>query len=164
MSRDAQMILDNAAALTVTAVSTNAYQLSKAPNGTVADPTVGVYGFSLVFHVTTAFTAAGAATMQFKAIADSNTNLTTNPEILAQSALIPVASLTLGTVLVLSLPQGSFTLAQQILTVATATLAFIGAGYVVATGPMTAGNMTCELTPSEDVQMATQGAANYIVL
>jgi len=116
---------DSGTAITSTAASNNTIDLSQSrdiANG--GDPAL-----QLVCTVVTAFTAAGAATLQvqFQTSAD-NASWTT----LAQSDAIPVASLTAGTELLrIGLPLGI----QR----------YIRLNYVVATGPMTAGAITAEL-------------------
>lgn len=88
----------------------------------------------IVAQVTTQFTAAGAATLQVQVIIADDAALTANVLALQESlaigkaALVPGYKFRIGS----SLPAGA---AQR----------FLGVNYIVATGPMTAGNIAAFL-------------------
>jgi len=115
-------------ALTTTAVSTDTIDLSIA-----RDIGEGEQLF-LEFIVGTAFTAAGAATLTAQAITSAAAALT-SPVVTGETGAIAVASLTAGTRFYIALSPTIGSIGQR----------YFGANYVVATGPMTAGTITCNL-------------------
>ena len=141
MIMDLQCTVSDSQSITATAVSTNGLDLGVA--GTV--PGMGPSGVSngvpikdtgrgntvsVLAQVTTAFTAAGAATMQAQLVIADDAALTTNLLVLHQTPPIAKALLVPGYQFRLggSIPPG-------------VTQRFAGVNYVVATGPMTAGKV-----------------------
>jgi hypothetical protein len=129
MILDRQNLLSQAQAVTATAFSTDAIDLSQARD-------VGA-GKELHFfiNVDTTATAAGAATVNFQLVTSANANLS-SPNIIQQTDAIPIAQLTAGRrsielgltrANVLSLPIGQ---------------RYLGIQYTVGTGPLTAGAFT----------------------
>ena len=92
----------------------------------------------LMVTVDEAATAAGAATVSFQFKTSATSNLA-GPTINADSGPIPKFSLTLGSMFAIKLPPSNY-------------LRYGGAGFVVATGPLTAGKFTACLV--KDVQNA----------
>lgn len=127
MILDKQNELSDQQAVTATAVSTNAYDLSQVRH--VGD------GKPLYLHVLVkeAAAAVGAATVTFEAVTDDGAALGT-PTVIAASAAIPKATLVVGYEFYLVLPPGA-TYER-----------YIGAQYTVATGPLTAGKFTTHIT------------------
>ena len=144
MLLDAQTIISDKQAITVTALSTNAVDTGVA--GVV--PGIGPSGVAgVVIHdigrggpillecqVTTAFTAAGAATLQAQLVIADDAALTTNLLVLQETIAIGKAVL---------IPGYKFRLAEEI--PPGVTQRFVGINYIVATGPMTAGNILAGL-------------------
>ncbi|MDD4913291.1 MAG: hypothetical protein PHP57_13440 [Sideroxydans sp.] len=128
-----------AQAVTASAVSTNTIDLSQ--NRDIGEGE----GLFVNFTVDTAATAAGAATVEFQIIASAAAALTT-PTVIGSSGAIPKASLVAGALFPVRInPQ-----------VASLGLRYLGANYVVTTGPLTAGAFTA--TVSKDLQ---DGRKNY---
>lgn len=136
-------------AVTATAVSTNAIDLWAGQSAVQSvplqnyAPQAGGSPFQdqargtpkeIVCQVTTQFTAAGAATLQVQIIIADDLALTTNVLALQESMAIAKATLVPGYKfrIGLALPEGA---AQR----------FLGLNYIVATGPMTAGNIAAFL-------------------
>ena len=112
---DSQDRLWNSAALTTTAVSTNAYDLH-APfrsGATQPDPTAGAL-LALVVNVEVAGAHVGTETYEFQVINASATDLTTGQIVLATTGTIATADvaakLAAGVLLVLPIPPGVATL------------------------------------------------------
>ena len=129
---------DNPTALGST-VSTNIIDLGIARDigGAVTDQLM------LLCQVTTAFTSGGSATlqMQFQTAPDNGSGLPGAWSTLAQSDVIPAASLVQGyKFLPGEVPGG--------------TLRFIRLNYVIATAVMTGGVLKASLVPSLDLQPA----------
>jgi hypothetical protein len=131
---DRTLKLSDAQAITSTAVSTNIYDQGAA--GTVfkaASPLLQDLGkggkLPFLAQVVTTMTAAGAATLQFQ-IQTATDAAFTSPVNLYTSEAIPVASLVAG-----------YQMAMDVMI--RRTLRFIRMNYIVATGPMTAGAVTC---------------------
>lgn len=132
---DRTLKLSDAQAITSTAVSTNVYDQG-AP-GTVFKAAAALAqdlgkGAKIPFlaQVVTTFTAGGAATMQFQLQTADDAAFSVNATNLYTSEAIPVASLVAG-----------YQMALDVLI--RRTRRFIRMNYIVATGPMTAGAVTC---------------------
>lgn len=125
---DKQMELSNAQAVTATAASTN--QLDLGPN-TWAGDSVGVEGeLPLHFTIDTTFTAGGAATLRAQLRSSAAANMS-SPTVHEQSDDIPVASLVAG---------ARFPFRP---TIPPNAGRYVDVNYVVTTGPMTAGAISC---------------------
>jgi hypothetical protein len=125
MIYDFQNMFDQAAVITVTRNSTNSIDLKRATQDLGA-------GEALKISVTviTTFTAGGAATLHIALITSDSTGLTSPVLLQDQAVVIPVASLVAG-----------FELPFYIHPTA-AMLQYLALLYTVATGPMTAGDVT----------------------
>lgn len=124
------MILDNnlmfsdAQAITVTAASTNVIDLG-------ADRDLGIADIDVFIKVGAAFTAAGAGTLVIDLQTDNDVAFGTAVSLFATAA-IAKATLVAGYIpFRIKLPQ--------------ATKRYLRFNYTVATGPMTAGNLTAAL-------------------
>ena len=97
----------------------------------------------LLCQVTTAFTSGGSATLQvqFQTAPDNGSGLPGSWSTLAQSDVIPVASLVQSYKFLPSEVPGG-------------TLLFIRLNYVIGTAAMTAGTLKAALVPSLDMQPA----------
>lgn len=128
MITDALLRVSADQAVTATAVSTNTVDLSVARDiGEGND-------LYMNFAVTEAALAAGAATVEFQVIASAAAALT-SPTVIGSSGAIAKTSLTLGAnVSVRINPQ-----------IASLGLRYLGANYVVSTGPLTAGKFTADI-------------------
>lgn len=137
MITDAFLQLSAAQVVTATAVSTNTIDLSEARD-------MGA-GKDLYFHfdVDVTVQAAGAATVQFQIITSAAANLGT-PTVLATTEPIGKAELPAGRrPITLAIP-ASILAAQPI------GQRYLGAQYVVATGPLTSGSaFSCVVTDSK---------------
>lgn len=127
---DALLQFASAQAITVSAIS-NVID-------TAADVTLknegGRGSVFVVARVGTAFTAAGAGTLEVQLVSDSTANLATAPVIHVSSGAIPKATLVANkTVWMSQLPYGDYK-------------RYVGINYVVASGPMTAGTIDTWLT------------------
>lgn len=143
MLTDALLQLSSAQAVTVSAVSTNTIDLSKARD-------LG-HGKQLyaVFTVDTTATAGGAATVTFQVVSSAAANLG-SPTVRIQTDAIAISELTAGRKpIVVPIPPGVLN-AQPI------GQRYLGANYVVATGPLTAGAFSCTITDT-----APTVGANY---
>lgn len=132
MLTDAFLQLSDAQAVTATAVSTNTIDLG----ANTRDMGPGTELFAN-FTVGTTFTAVGSATMTLQIISSAAANLG-SPTVLLQSDALGKAELTAGRVI--SLPIGNALLAAQ-----SKGQRYLGVNYVVATGPMTAGAISCSI-------------------
>lgn len=138
MYLDKQLTVSDGQNVTVTAVSTDAIDLSAA----VPIRDVGV-GEELRMVITTglAALAAGAATVTFELIQADDAALTTNVEVLAATGAIGKAVIVAGyTAMDIVLPRN--------------TRRFIGVRYTVGTGPLTQGRFTASLVHGNDRQKA----------
>lgn len=156
---DASLIFDGTIASTGTGVPTGAAITVTRVSGNVLDMLanrdVGA-GDELELHVivTTAFTAAGAATLQV-AYQTSADNITFVDVLL--SPIIPVASLVVGAP-VFRVKVPTF----QLLDTGTPNR-YLGLNYTVATGPMTAGKVFSYLTGGGDRQVFIPYGPSYSV-
>jgi hypothetical protein len=131
MINDIALRVSTAQAVTTTAVSVDSVDLQNARD-------IGEgQGFYAVFTVGTGF--SGGTSIQFEIIVADNGALTTNPTVIAASAVIPVASLGAGRQIVVSINEPL----NPIDAVPTARR-FLGARYTVA-GTMSAGTVTADM-------------------
>lgn len=126
MFLDKQNELSDQQAVTSTAVSTNTIDLSQVRH--IGD------GAPLSIHVLVeeSAAAAGAATVDFQVVSDSDPALG-SPAVLISSTPIAKATLVAGYEFYLPLPPGA-TYER-----------YLGVNYVVATGPLTAGKFTAHV-------------------
>lgn len=132
---DALLQLSAAQAVTASAVSTNTIDLSLNRD---MGPGRRLYA---VWSVDTTVTAAGAATVTFQVISSAAANLGT-PSVLASTDAIPKADLPAGRKMFAQSIDPAVLLAQP------NGQRYLGAQYVVAAGPLTAGAFTCYITDS----------------
>lgn len=134
MIMDSTLLFSEDQAITATAVSTNVIDL-----GVDRDIKKGM-DLELLLAVTTAFAAAGAATLTVTVQTDDNEAFA-SPTVLATSAAIPVADLVAG--------------AQPFpISVPGPTNRYLRLNYTVATGPFTAGNMTASIVIDREEDQA----------
>lgn len=126
-------------AITVTRVSTNSIDLQVAGRDIANADNLWLFG-----AVSTAFTAAGAATLKAELIDDDNAALA-SPAVLQD--------LTGGVVAVAALVAG-YTLFKTRLALGKITQRYLGIQWTVATGPMTAGAVVAGFTPNVDAWKA----------
>ena len=167
MILDINLLMDNAAAITVTRPSTNIIDLAGVGSG-VPDPNVfgtaattifgqdigigdGMSPPNILCVVTTAFTAAGAATLQVQLQEAPDTGANTGTpgtySTIAQTDTFALATLTKGTKL------AEFTIPPRYPGLTTFPR-FIRLNYVVATGPMLTGAITAAIITGRDDQPA----------
>jgi hypothetical protein len=141
------MILDfllrtsTAQAVTATAVSTDTIDLSQVERQR-GEP------IHFVWHVDTAATAAGAATVTFQIVTDTVANLA-SPTVVAATAAIGKATLVAGYTIALPLPP-NISLER-----------YLGCQYTVATGPLTAGAFTCDMVLDTQNDYSFPAAITY---
>lgn len=129
MITDALLLLSDEQAVTASAVSTNTVDL-----GVARDVGAGE-NLEVVFVVDEAALAAGAATVEFQVVG-STAEALTSPVVLGSSGAIGKASLILGAQVTVSINQNDLVpLGYR----------YLGANYVVATGPLTAGKFTASV-------------------
>lgn len=134
MITDKLLLVSSAQAVTASAVSTDKVDLSQARDiGEGED-------LFMLFSVDTAFTAAGAATMEMQVVVADDAALTTNVTVIGTTGAIGKASLTAGATFAARLNPQIASLGRR----------YFGANYVVATGPMTAGAVTANVV--HDIQ------------
>lgn len=143
MYLDKEIVFDDAAALTVTRNSTNVKDLGRAGQDIGNGENLW-----LRISVTTAFTAGGAATLQIALVTDDNAALTSPTILQDQVAVIPVAALVVGYSLNIRI-QPTDVMER-----------YLGLVYTVATGPMTAGNLTAGIV--KDVQNSKAYPNNFV--
>jgi len=129
MFTDKLLELSAAQAVTATAVSTSSVDLQVARDIGEGDR------LYVDFRVSTTATAAGAATVAFEIVTADDAALTTNVTVLQQSAPVAVASLVAGYRTALVIPPQIGSVGRR----------YIGAQFVVATGPLTAGNFDARI-------------------
>lgn len=142
--QDHLLMFDEAAALTVTRNSTNVIDLLRAGQDIGNGENLWVE-----VSVPTAFTAGGSATLQVELVTSADAALGTPTVLHDQSAVIAVATLVAGFVLQFRFP------------VHNTMLRYLGLIYTVATGPMTAGNITAGI--QKDIQRTKAYPRNYTV-
>lgn len=148
MITDALLQVSAAQVVTASAVSANTIDYGAA------------YGFDsrgdiwMVFSVDTAVTASGAATVTFQIIGSSSANLS-SPTVLAQSDAIGKAELIAGKQIALRLPRW---------TGLTAAPRYVGANYAVATGPLTGGAFTANVTAVPNLRPETRYPVNQTIV
>jgi hypothetical protein len=122
---DAENELGAAQAITTTAASTNYLDRGAAGDLGVSE------GLIAVFTVTEAFEASGAATLQAALQKDDNSSFT-SPVIVLETTTIGKATLVTGYQFHLPIPPGTDE-------------RYLRANYTVATGPFTAGKLSCQI-------------------
>ena len=163
MLLDAQSILSNGQAVTVTAPSVNVYDVAGLGVGVAVTNRIGVAGTvfgsdlggggplasapQLGVWVATTFTAAGAATLQcqLQAAIDNGAGSPGAWDTILESDTVPVANLIAGTP---GRPLASFTVPSRYQ--GQGFPRFYRVNYVVATGPMTAGASSAALLTGID--------------
>ena len=169
MFLDQALKLSDAQAVTVTAASTNLYDITGAGAGNVPNMVFGTTGLAgadmglgdsamrptCYFTVGTAFTAAGAATLQIQiqAAVDNGAGSPGAYTTIAETAALAVASLVAGANLQIPLPP---------VTIGEALPRFYRFNYVVATGPMLTGALTGAILLNAPTQTNTQYPANFV--
>lgn len=148
MITDAILKVSTAQAVTASAVSTNTIDGGAAGYANFGD-------LQMLFMVDTTAAAAGAATVTFQIIGSAAANLS-SPVVLAQSDAIPKAELVAGRHIAVAFPGRWNGL--------TAAPRYIGANYLVATGPLTAGAFSADVVQAvqsrkETIYPAQQGIA-----
>src|SRR5438270_7395377 len=122
---DSSLTFSVAQAVTATTFSTNTIDL-----GVARDIGVGEE-LNVLVRVGTAFTAAGAATLNIQLVTSANANLS-SPTIIGQTDAIPKANLVVGAQILIPIPESVINnLGQR----------YFGLQYTVGTGPMTAGTV-----------------------
>lgn len=139
--------LSAAQAVTATAVSTNTIDLLTAQDIGEGE------NLYVDFKVGAAFTAGGAATMTAQLITSASANLS-SPTVIDQTGAIPVASLVAGYRTALRIPPQIGSLGQR----------YFGINYVVATGPMTAGDISARIVRNIEDGQNKNYASGFAVL
>ena len=137
MITDALLQLSAAQAVTATAVSTNTIDLSVNRDIGAGEDIYAVFGVDVSAAV------AGAATVSFEVISAADAALTAGVTVLASSGAIPKADLVAGRAPI------SIPIPQSALTSLPIGQRYLGVRYTVATGPLTAGSFTANITDSE---------------
>lgn len=129
MILDKQAEFSDAQAVTVTALSTNVYDLNPSAGlNTLRDIGSGHSPAYLVVQWGTQATAAGAATVTFTLESDSDSALSTSPTVHYTSAAIPKATLAPGYRIAFPLPSGDYE-------------RYLAVRYTIGTGPLTGGTV-----------------------
>ena len=134
---DSQARFEWTTPITTTRVSTNAYDLTSA----LRDIGQSDCGQFLVGSVTTAFTAAGSATLQCDLIQSANADLSSADTLATIMAATGKATLVAG-----------YTMFRYRIPIGIVTKRYVGLNWTVATGPMTAGAVSAFITPNVDAQ------------
>ena len=171
---DQALMLSTAQAVTVTAPSTNLYDVTGAGSGNAPNMIFGVNalgvqqtaGFdigtgdsamrpTLLLDVNTTFTAAGAGTLtvQIQAAPDNGSNVPGTYTTIVETGALALAQLTAGTLFAIPIPG----LAPK-----EALPRFYRVNYVVATGPMTAGAISASILLNPPTQINVQYPANFV--
>lgn len=129
---DQSLALSTAQAVTVTAPSTNSFDL-----GSARDIGLGTELDFIVEVPSVAFTAGGAATLQIQVQVATDVAFTV-PVIVSTTEAIPKASLVVGFQRFIKVPIGT-------------NLRFVRLNYIVATGPMTAGTLSAQVILGEQL-------------
>ena len=135
MYQDSNLQFSAAQAITATAASTNYLDLQAA----IRDMGKGER-LQFDIRVNTAFTAAGAATLQVQLQTADDTAFSTNLNILGQTDVIPKATLVVGCSIPMVIDRAEPFVGRR----------YMRLNYVVATGPMTAGSRTAGMV--KDIQ------------
>lgn len=128
MITDKLLRVSDSQAVTASAVSTDTIDLSVARDIGEGE------ALYMNFAVTEAATAAGAATVTFQVIASDAANLG-SPVVIGSSDAIPKASLVVGANIPVRISPQIGSLGKR----------YLGANYVVATGPLTAGKFIADI-------------------
>ena len=168
MFLDQALKLSDAQAITVTAASTNLYDITGAGSGNVPNMIFGTTGLAgadmglgdsamrptAYFSVDTTFTAAGAATLTIalQGAPDNGSGSPGTYTTIVETSALPVASLVAGANLQIPLPP---------VTVGEALPRFYRFNYTVATGPMTAGKLNGVILLNAATQTNKQYPANF---
>lgn len=131
-------------AVTVTAVSTNSIDTNPSTlGGNQANDFGRGEALEVAFSVLTTATAAGGATVNFAWVQADDAALTTNVEIIVQTGPIAIAKLTAGTIVPLHVDRAAPLAPRR----------YVGAQYIVGTGPLTAGAFTAAVVKNvADIQ------------
>lgn len=129
MITDILLKVSAAQAVTASAVSTDKVDLSQ--NREIGEGE----DLYMNFSVDTAFTAAGAATLECQVVVADDAALTTNVTVIGTTGAIPKASLIAGANFAARINPLIGSLGRR----------YFGANYVVSTGPMTAGAITANV-------------------
>lgn len=131
MYTDRELTASDSQVITATAVSTDSIVLNGFSLGRAYSPDLRAYA-----QVDQNFTASGAATLTVEIIQADNGALTTNVQSLYSSGALALAALTTGSEqFLIDVPMPKVT------------KPYVGFRYTVATGPMTAGQITAGFTP-----------------
>lgn len=137
---DKQLEFSNSQAITTTAISANVYDTGGSP--VLKDLGEGASPTFLVVQIDQAFTAAGAATLQITLESDSVNTLAASPTVHYASPVLALATLVPGFQIMIPLPlSGTYE-------------RWLGLRYTVATGPMTAGQISAFITTSKQTWRA----------
>jgi hypothetical protein len=128
MITDQFLKVSTAQTVTATAVSTDTIDLSLARDVGEGED------LYMVFTVDEAATASGSATVEFQVIGSAAAALS-SPVVIGSSGAIAKASLTLGANIAVRINPQVASLGQR----------YLGANYVVSTGPLTAGKFTANV-------------------
>lgn len=171
---DQALKLSVAQAVTVTAASTNLYDVTGAGSGNSPNMTFGVNalgvaqtaGFdigtgdaaarpTLLLSVDTTFTAGGAATLtaQIQAAPDNGSNAPGTFTTIIETGALALAQLVAGKLFAIPIPG---------LAPGEALPRFYRVNYVVATGPMTAGAISASILLDAPTQINVQYPANFV--
>lgn len=134
MITDKYLNVSAAQAVTASAVSTDKVDLSVARDIGEGE------NLYMAFSVDTAFTAAGAATLECQIVVADDAALTTNVTVVGSTGAIAKTALTAGALFTARINPQIASLGRR----------YFGANYVVSTGPMTAGAISANVV--HDVQ------------